>query len=226
MNSEPMIETIGYFLASCVACGIAVWRWCVWLDKRPHPEHVRGAMFVVLLLATALELGLVAAGHLRWWMMWLLLSMNCWGSGDAVLRYPMLHDVDTFFTLKQLLLLPMKICCLALGFKNLAKSKLWFFHILLLNVVTLPLLYFLALPLDATEAEQRLAVHDVVDEDICVRAARFVIGRNRQRCGVTACRKRAHGVALSLARRFRLASWILSRFLPPMASRELRGRSV
>ncbi|CAK9101970.1 unnamed protein product [Durusdinium trenchii] len=38
------------------------------------------------------------------WLLGTLVLLTGWGWGDAVLRFPLIHDIDSFFTIKQVVL--------------------------------------------------------------------------------------------------------------------------
>lgn len=56
--------------------------------------------------------------------MWVSLLTNFWGALDAVLRFPAAHDLESFFSLKQLFLLLTKTFSFGLGMVSF-KSHLW-----------------------------------------------------------------------------------------------------
>lgn len=172
--------------AALALCGLAyagaLWRWSSFLGRRPGLARVRGALLAVLAAATLAELGMCAAGHLQPWMAALILLINAWGPLDAVLRYPAVHDVDTFFTVKQVLLLCVKLVSFPFGFAELLDSLHLLVALSLLNFVALPVLYLVALPLDQSPEEQQRAAKGVPDVDLAVRLALLAAERRNWAC--------------------------------------------
>eukprot|EP00927_Polykrikos_kofoidii_P037588 TRINITY_DN31761_c0_g1_i1.p1 TRINITY_DN31761_c0_g1~~TRINITY_DN31761_c0_g1_i1.p1 ORF type:complete len:297 (+),score=23.29 TRINITY_DN31761_c0_g1_i1:48-938(+) len=179
-------------------CGSCV-GWCLYLDNHPEFSRIRNIMHSLLVVATLFELALCGVGKFKWWMPGVLAVTNVWGLADAVMRYPVVHDIDSLFTFKQLLLLCGKIIACAFGFHDFNRSSHWFFALILVNVVCLPLLYFLALPLDDSEQENAAAAEDIVDTDLLLRLANVLLnGEERRRC-IWACRRRVRAGTAQLA---------------------------
>lgn len=146
-----------------------IFAWAFWLERRkPYPEQTRRLLLLVVLLLTLAESWCVWIGALRRWMPLPILLVNGWGYVDAVLRFPIVHELESFFVVKNLLLLAFKVVTLAFGFRQINKANnvccLVFFMVT--NLLGIPALYLLALPLDDTHIEQRMAAHDVNDVDL------------------------------------------------------------
>merc|ERR1712098_920305 len=150
---------------------------------------------------TSIELGLVATRHLKWWMTFVILLVHGWGFFDALIRFPLVPDFESCFTLKQFLLFGVNIVSSALGFIDISASRMWFFAVLLVNIAVLPLIYFLALPVDDSAQNQRLAAHDVVNVDIAIRMVRFAGSLEQQREFLRTCRRRFRGAVIGVAQR-------------------------
>jgi len=109
-----------------------------------------------------------------------MMVATLWGHLDAVLRFPVLHDPESFFVIKVCACWLLKILCLALGFKELTRDSLTLLAFIVVEVVVLPGTYLLSLPLDDCLLTQRAAAYDVTDVDIAVRVWTLIIdGRER-----------------------------------------------
>merc|ERR1712183_1261399 len=109
------------FLGS-LACIGGLWAWSNYVSTRQSPSSNRKALLAVEMVATFGELGLCCAGYLFWWMFPLVAITNAWGPLDAVLRSPVVHDLDTFFTVKQVFLLCIKLVSLPFGLADLLEN--------------------------------------------------------------------------------------------------------
>mmetsp|Transcript_57560 Transcript_57560/g.124461 ORF Transcript_57560/g.124461 Transcript_57560/m.124461 type:complete len:291 (-) Transcript_57560:70-942(-) len=226
-DSNAVGMTIAIFvMLLLITCGGTLW--CFYLEYQPDPRRVRAIMLCVLGPAVAAELSLVWIQQFYKWMILVLLLINFWGPLDAVLRYPVVHDFETLFSLKQILLIIAKITSYAFGLKDFYAGRFWFFGLLMLNIMGLPILYFLALPLDDSPEEQRSARESVVDEDIALRVARLMTDAEERRSSWRACRRRAHVLAISAASASPLLGKVLC-WLDPSYKRLLNrgvGRAV
>merc|ERR1712032_450729 len=133
-------------------------------------------------------------------MLAVIALVNVWGLLDATLRYPVVYDFSSLFSIKQILLLAAKMFFYALSFRSITLSRMWFFDMVLLNIVVLPLAYLLALPFDLEDSFAPLGNSDY-DVDVAVRIFRFVARPRRWRECAKACRWWIRGVVLALARR-------------------------
>merc|ERR1719210_1753110 len=109
-------------------------------------------MLSLLSCATAVELGLSLFGLTPCWVALLTVFVNTWGGLDAILRYPMVHDSESLFAMKQLVLVALKtaayIACMILSVLDGRSGFVPFLAVLLLDVWGLPLLYLMAIPCD------------------------------------------------------------------------------
>mmetsp|Transcript_1109 Transcript_1109/g.2294 ORF Transcript_1109/g.2294 Transcript_1109/m.2294 type:complete len:219 (-) Transcript_1109:25-681(-) len=170
-------------VAGCVLAFAAVsCAWSSYLARRPPPNVARRVMLGALGAATAAELLLCWVGHLCWWMVPVILLANAWGPLDAVLRYPVVHDIDTVFTVKQVLILCAKLVSFAFGLDDLLSSIELLALLSAVNFVAMPILYLVALPLDRSPEEQLQASKGVDDVDVAVRLARLAADPRRREC--------------------------------------------
>jgi hypothetical protein len=151
--------------------------WGAWLEyRKPYPEKIRQRLHLANCVITLAELVFVWNGVLRTWMLLPIIVVNGWGYLDAVLRFPIVHEMESFFTLKNILLLAFKVAMLAFGFRRLdqVSSMCIMISLVLVNLLCMPALYLIALPLDDDEIDQRLAAHDAVEDDLAQSALRFL----------------------------------------------------
>jgi len=218
--------SIVFLILAVVLSAGGIWAWCLYLERRPSPEPVRNILLGVLAMATVAEYSLIYLDLLHWWMAIVLFICNFWGFLDALLRFPVLHDFDTAFSVKQVVLLCAKMASLALGFTSFRDYQVWFFFALGFNVVTLPLLYLLALPIDEGEQEQRLFSSGVVDVDIAWRLCELVGNRQKQRECMLGCTCRLRLASCWIASKNPAASALLVRFKPSYSHALRKGRQV
>ncbi|CAK0816237.1 unnamed protein product [Prorocentrum cordatum] len=174
-------------------------------EHRPYPETTRRALFLIVAALSGVELHHVWIGRMYGWMVPVILVGNVWGFLDAVLRFPIVYDVGTFFTLKQCFLVTGKVVCLSCGFEDLNyESMLWLLVVLVVNAF-FPLLYTLALPIDDDAVDQRLAAHDVVDVDLALRVVDLAMNRQRRLDSYGSLKRRVCSTALKMADRSPLA---------------------
>lgn len=220
----PMKITLLIFVLLCTVCGGGI-LWCLYLEYRPEPEQVRFGMLFVLAITTIAEFALCASATLKWWMWPVIFLTNIWGFLDAVLRFPVVHDFDTAFSCKQVLLLVVKVGAGLFGFIDFRQNWVWFFLMILVDICTLPLMYFLALPLDEDPKEQRMAASCVEDVDLAVRVVRLITNKEARKECILGCRRRSHKATLDFARTSTLTSRML-KGVSQSYERELRVRSV
>lgn len=199
-------------------------------EHRPYPETTRRALFLIVAALSGVELLHVWIGRMYGWMVPVILVGNVWGFLDAVLRFPIVYDVGTFFTLKQCFLVTFKVVCLSCGFADLNyENMLWLLVILVVNAF-FPLLYTLALPIDDDAVDQRLAAHDVVDADLALRVIQLATNQQRRQDSYGTLKKRACSTALNLAEHSPLAEKAVNysfRFpSSPMVKSSHRSRCV
>mmetsp|Transcript_129285 Transcript_129285/g.374341 ORF Transcript_129285/g.374341 Transcript_129285/m.374341 type:complete len:223 (+) Transcript_129285:101-769(+) len=169
-----------------LSMGLLMWAWGGFLDRYEHdPERVRCAMFGILGAAGCIELGLFCLGTIRPFVLVVSAVANLWGGVDALLRYPAAHDVDSFFALKQFLLLVAKAFSYGFGMTAWRRSAPSFLVVLLLNICGLPVLYAMALPMDPTE---QVAKDDAQDVDLVVRVWKLAVCPSQRRACLATCR--------------------------------------
>jgi hypothetical protein len=121
-----------------------------------------------------------------------IIIVNGWGYLDAVLRFPVVHELESFFTVKNLLLLAFKVALLAFGFRHLDRvgSACCMLSLMVANLMGLPALYLIALPIDDSQMDQRMAAHDVVDVDLAQSMLRFATSSEHRKDSLTRLKKR------------------------------------
>ena len=72
--------------------------------------------------------------------------VNVWGYLDAVLRFPSVPQLESFFCLKPIIGVILKTVAYSIGFIDIHKWALLFLSALFLNVWLLPILYVLVIP--------------------------------------------------------------------------------
>eukprot|EP00405_Crypthecodinium_cohnii_P043255 CAMPEP_0206569554 /NCGR_PEP_ID=MMETSP0325_2-20121206/26508_1 /ASSEMBLY_ACC=CAM_ASM_000347 /TAXON_ID=2866 /ORGANISM="Crypthecodinium cohnii, Strain Seligo" /LENGTH=298 /DNA_ID=CAMNT_0054073167 /DNA_START=23 /DNA_END=916 /DNA_ORIENTATION=- len=182
-----------------VLCGGGI-GWCLYLECSPMIWKTRLVMGVILFISTCVELGCCSYEVFKWWMAPILLFLNLWGPFDAVLRFPSLHGFDSLFSLKQFFLIILKVIAYILGLHSFVSSKVIFFSLLMFNIVGLPLMYVLALPLDEATPDQGLASKNVTDVDIAYRIFKFTVDAKERRESMIVCKSRARHVVSGVAR--------------------------
>jgi len=162
------LNILGYcvFAALFLAGPCLAWPEFVEHERVCH-THIRRALLRALAVCTLIEAWLWLSGDLETWSFGLIFVVNCWGTLDAVLRFPVIHNFSSMFVCKQLALVMLKVLCYVCGFHD-AVDRLALFVIALLGLVfTLPLLYITALPIG--DSAQLHMKHDAVDKDLFVR---------------------------------------------------------
>mmetsp|Transcript_84942 Transcript_84942/g.218808 ORF Transcript_84942/g.218808 Transcript_84942/m.218808 type:complete len:229 (+) Transcript_84942:74-760(+) len=175
--------------ALCALGGLcaAVWSWGSFLDKHEHePAHVRASMFLVVVLVTSTELILALSGVVAPWVVLVSLTANIWGSLDAVLRFPAAHEVESFFSIKQFVLLLIKTFAFLRGFESVKMHVMKAICVLIFNTWCLPVLYLMALPLDACE---NVHSNDENDVDLLRKLWQLVFHGPERRQAIATCRK-------------------------------------
>lgn len=162
-------EIVGYFLFAAMFLAGPCLAWPEFVEHEAVCHtHIRKALLRALAVCTLIEAWLWLSGDLETWSFSLIFLVNCWGTLDAVLRFPVMHSFSSIFVWKQLALVMLKVMCYVCGFHD-AVDRLALFVIALLGLVfTLPLLYITALPIGDTA--QLHMKHDAIDKDLIVRA--------------------------------------------------------
>ena len=165
-----VLVAYGVYVALFI-CGVC-WCWPDFVDGS-DPERVRRILFLVGFMLTLEEGLLYLWDVLSGWSYAIAIFCNVWGLLDAFLRFPIVHDLDSFFALKQLFLILFKIAGYLLGIRNLTKNLPWAVLLLLINVCTVPIMWLTALPIgDVNSYHQK---HHVKDEDLALRLWRIAV---------------------------------------------------
>lgn len=223
-GSNPLQTAVCIFVLLSAVCGSGVC-WCIFLEYEPSSEQVRRIMLYVVSCITCFEFALGLTSLVHWWMLPLLVLTNVWGLLDAALRFPVVHDVDTMFTVKQVLLLVVKVLGCVFGFIDFQQTWMLMFLMFIADVCALPLLYCLALPVDEDPKQQRIAANSVEDVDIALRIGRVLINRDARKNFILGCRRRSHKATLEIARKSHVTSCML-KGVSQSYKKELRVRSV
>lgn len=183
-QQSPTIFTLALFaslLLAIVVVVLLVFAWGLFLDKyEHHPSRARSVMLGVLALASAIETGFALCGVTRWWVAGVALVVGTWGHLDAVLRFPAAHNVDSFFSVKQFIMIVFKTLSYAFGMSGFRQHVCKLVFVLLVDVWCLPVLYLMALPLDPAE---QVAADEGDDVDLAVRVWQLATNqRQRRRC--------------------------------------------
>jgi len=147
--------------------------WCLYIESRPEIHVLRSWMWGLLACNLCVELS-ICNSYFAWWVVPTMVFIALWGSLDAVLRFPIMHSLTSFFTLKQLMLLVAKSVCYVLGVNSYRRHSggvLWVCVMILLNVIGLPIMYMLAFPYDFENADE---VASASDADIVVKVMYMV----------------------------------------------------
>jgi len=120
-----------------------------------------------LLVQSIAEISMWSNGKVSSWMLVPIMITNICGMLDAMLRYPILHNIDSAFTCKQILIVVVRVNMYVIGWNNLRSDAGWFLLWLLAGIVTLPCLYVFALPFADIRCQHMK--NSAVDEDILLR---------------------------------------------------------
>jgi len=143
-----------------------LWAWTIYLDEA-KPAGVRFILYLAFIFIGLIEYSIWHLDLTKPWLIIPVLICDIWGMYDAVARYPVVHDIDSFFTLKEVVLLAAKTLAYAMGFRNIGRMAGWFLLCLFTNVWFLPLLYLMALPIG--DSQMQHAKTDVIDQDLVIR---------------------------------------------------------
>jgi len=151
--------------------------WWLWPDfvgratARGEFKRVRTVLHFLLLVQSFAEISMWTNGIVYSWMFIPIILTNICGMLDAILRYPVVHQVDTTFTLKQALVVVFRFLLYAIGYKKVGRSPGWFLLWQLAGVLTLPTVWLAALPIDDPQCNHMK--HGAMEEDILVRVWRM-----------------------------------------------------
>jgi len=189
MNWYPIILVLAAMLSPL--CVVTVY--ALWIERyKPYIETVRNFLLLSVALQTLVEGGLVWMGSLRSWFFVPMILINCWGFLDAVLRFPVVHDIESAFTLKNILLLAFKMATILFSSMSLDNpvNMARMVALLMTNLIVCPCLYLIGLPLGADQQNQREAAHDVNDVDMAQSAYRLITSSEQRRESLFGLKKR------------------------------------
>eukprot|EP00812_Abedinium_dasypus_P002424 NODE_1295_length_1182_cov_307.449867.p1 GENE.NODE_1295_length_1182_cov_307.449867~~NODE_1295_length_1182_cov_307.449867.p1 ORF type:complete len:245 (+),score=52.96 NODE_1295_length_1182_cov_307.449867:156-890(+) len=173
-NKGPSAEGILLGVAICIACLAVIGCWCFSLTYEPTISSLRKVMVTLFCAMVAAEYCLYRARLLRGWAVPAVVVADLWGALDAIVRFPHAREVESIFGVKQSLLLVLKFCCCLFALRDHRKYFIYLFGYTVACVLTLPLLYLIALPIDDSDRKDLdLASLDVADEDILKRILKF-----------------------------------------------------
>jgi len=176
---------LGTAVLGLTMLGLVVWLWASFLDVHEHnTRKVRSMMLAILAVATLCELGFWQCGLTHSWVLMVSLLVNLWGWLDALLRFPVVHDVNSVFAVKQCLLLVAKTLSYGFGIVGLRQHMGKFLLMVFLNIWGLPVLYLMALPLHSGEQ----AAADACNVDLTVRMWRLSTCRSERQRFLRSCR--------------------------------------
>lgn len=185
MHSEALIYILT--LESVVfGFGLFVWLWSEYLDRHWYSyEQIRGLMFPIIIVIIVLEL-VICHSIMQRWVIGMVMLCDLWGSVDAILRYPSVYDFNSFFSLKQVVLLIAKTCSYAFGITNFNLPIAICLILVLLFTWLLPMMYLVALPFDE---EDQLVKSDARDVDLLVHLWRLAVSSSKRRQCLAICAK-------------------------------------
>jgi len=153
-----------------IAFGVgACWLWPDYVDSHDFVQ-VRGKLLQAWVLEMCFELVIWYSGCVKSLCFVAIIVANVWGMLDAFLRYPVVHDIDTLFGLKQLFLILIKLIAYTAGFVNIAKDVGLFVLLLLSSTCVLPIVWLVSLPI--VDVGSHFG-HSVEDVDLAVRLYRL-----------------------------------------------------
>lgn len=180
-------------------------------------------MLLLLALSTCQEMA-ICYWHFHWASAFAVVLFNAWSGLDGLLRFPAVHDFDSFFTFKQGVMLIVRIGIYMTAFWWLVDNRLFLLASFLQTVVALPLMYILALPLDESLERQVEAADSVVDDDIMVRAWHFLSDPEERRDCLQAYRRHFLSMAVLLVQWLPPARGLLA-WLDPAVGKALRAKN-
>jgi len=173
--------------------------WTTWVETyQPYPEKLRRVLFVVVICMTAVEGLMIFTGRIKFWLTYVLVLVNGWGYLDAVMRFPVVHSIYSVFTIKNVILLAIKIISLPFAYWNIAESAFAatsLLSLIMMNMLGIPTAYMVSLPFEHPEMDQRIAAHDVDDVDILQQGYRLVFDGKRREEVNERLRKRMIGTS-------------------------------
>jgi len=181
VNTFGLLGLVGLVILCCVA---GLWGWVTVLERYEHdPGHIRALLCLLLAVGTAFDTGLYCNGMTSSAVLCMCMFANLWGGLDAVLRFPAVHKLESFFALKQLALLLGKTLAYIIGMASLKQHLVLLLVAIFVNTWGLMLLYFMAHPMDIAE---QVVKHDDSDVDLAVRLWQFASNQHeREHCLIT-----------------------------------------
>lgn len=89
---------------------VGLWGWTVYIENA-KPGEIRRALHVFFAIFAFAEFMLWMFGRFKDYTIWFLVIMLFWGMFDAVVRFPVVHDLDTFFSIKQVAFVGREFFC-------------------------------------------------------------------------------------------------------------------
>eukprot|EP00971_Amphidinium_carterae_P163008 3231899-Amphidinium_carterae.1 len=163
------------YLLYMFALACVCWLWPGFTDRATSQgefKKVRMVLHAVLLVQSVAEIAVWSNGKVPSWMLVPIMITNTCGMLDAIWRYPILHNIDSAFTCKQILVAILRVNMYIVGWNGLRRDFGWFLLWLLAAVLTLPCLYVFALPLADSRCQHMK--NSAVNEDILLRLWRLV----------------------------------------------------
>merc|ERR1719316_745 len=110
---------VGCYIAFAVAFSLGLcWMWPDFVEEA-DPSQVRQVLCVIFWIMLFVELWVWWCGYTKTWTIGVMLLSQGWGIFDAILRFPVVHDLESWFTLKNALLTLLRIVVYILGFKDI-----------------------------------------------------------------------------------------------------------
>ena len=158
-----MTLIIVLFMMSVVLFIAIIWAWNVFVSHAKF-EAIRGYLLLALSLMTGTEVRFASfvtqffliqvlaysCGMVKWFFLPVVLFINIYGFLDAVVRFPSVPQLESYFCGKLFLSVLGKTVVYAVGFIGIKHWALLFLSALFLNVWLLPVLYVLAIPFGDT----------------------------------------------------------------------------
>lgn len=154
---------------------VGLWAWTVYIENA-KPGEIRRALQIFFAILVVIEFLLWTFDRFKDNTIYFLVIMLFWGMFDAIIRFPVVHDLDTFFSIKQVAFVGLRTMVYAIGFRNLGKNAIFFLICLFANVWCVPLLYVMALPIGDTRAQNSKT--DCLDIDLAMKIWLLVGAKN------------------------------------------------
>lgn len=189
------------------------WLWPDFVDTN-DPPRIRKALSWMLAVQNVVEVGLWLGGSVKTWVIFVVLITNAWGMLDALLRFPIIHDIDSFFGLKQVALIAVKLAGYALGFESIGKNVGWFILVILSCVFSMPILWLTALPFGEVSV---YAKTDAVDEDLAYRLLKVARDPVERAAAVAYVKKVSRKCAVQMVKVLPFMKPIVCKFDPALS---------